>query len=160
MLVKKFVLSLPVLGILLFGCAAQAAPLQAGGAIPGISAQDQHEVAYTFTNGTAFLLIALDMDGAKAANQELAKQGPGFLEKHGAAYLMDIHTMPGIGRFFALPKMRKYPQRIVLIDTPDALNWTPSKPGCVTVLALKPDGHVQKITYWHPASEPATGLFK
>ena len=65
--------------------------------------------AYTFTNGTACLLIAMDMDSAKAANQKLAAEGAGFLEKHNAVYLMDVHTMPAVGQFFALRKMREIP---------------------------------------------------
>ena len=138
----------------------QAAPLEVGGAIPKLSAQDQHGVAYTFTNGTTYLLIALDMDSAKAANQKLAEQGKGFLEKHGAVYLMDIHPMPEVGKFFALRKMRKYPQRIILIETKDTLNWVPTKASHVTVLKLTKEGRIEKISYWQPAAEAATELFK
>ncbi len=147
------------LGILLGVQMASAAPVAVGDAIPSLSAKDQHGAAYAFTNGTKFLLVAIEMDAAKAANQKLAAEGAGFLEKHGAAYLMDIHPMPGIAKVFALPKMRKYPHRIVLIETKGVLNWAPSKPGHVTVLSLNPEGRVQKIAYWQPATESATGLF-
>lgn len=139
--------------------AAEAEPLGVGGAIPAIVAKDQRGAAYTFTNGTAYLLIALDMDSAKAANPKLASQGAGFLEKHGAVYLMDIHTMPSIARVFALPKMRKYPQRIVLIETADSMNWVPVKTKRLTVLKLTPEGRIEKIAYWQPAKEPVTKLF-
>ncbi len=157
---KTFSAPVVALGILLFGLPALAAPLEVGGAIPKISAKDQHGAAYRFTNGTAFLLVALDMDSAKAANQKLAEQGAGYLEKHNAVYLMDVHTMPAIGQFFALRKMRKYPQRIVLVETAGTLNWVAVKPGQLTVLALTPAGLIKKITYWKPASEPVAGLFK
>lgn len=149
-----------VLGILLCCLATDAAPLAVGDAIPAISSKDQHGAAYTFTNGTAFLLVAVEMDAAKAANKKLAEQGAGYLEKHSATYLMDIHPMPGIAKVFALPKMRKYPHRIVLIETKGVLNWAPTKPGHVTVLTLNPEGRVQKIAYWQPVTEPVTGLFK
>ena len=132
---------------------ALATPLQVGDAIPPITAKDQHGVNYVFTNGTAYLLIVQDMENAKAANHKLAEQGGGFLEQHGAVYLMDIHTMPGIARFFALPKMRKYPQRIVLIDAPDALNWVPAKTGYATILKLTSAGHIEKISYWQATRE-------
>lgn len=146
----------------LFACQllAHAAPLEVGGEIPKITAQDQHGVPYTFTNGTAYLLIALDMDSAKAANQKLAAQGAGFLEKHNAVYLMDIHPMPDIGKFFALRKMRKYPQRIVLIETADTMNWAPTKPNHVTILKLTTAGKVERISYWQPAKEPTPELLK
>lgn len=149
-----------VFGILLSCHLASAAPLAVGDAIPAIAAKDQHGAAYTFTNGTAFLLVAVEMDAAKAANQKLAVEGTGFLEKHRAAYLMDIHPMPGIAKVFALPKMRKYPHRIVLIETKGVLNWAPSKPGHVTVLTLNAEGRVQKIGYWNSAGEPASTLFQ
>ena len=84
-------LSLPVLG----------AELVVGDAVPAITANDQNGLPYTFTNGTQCLLIAMEMDSAKAANHKLANQGAGFLEKHGAVYLMDVHTMPAIARVFA-----------------------------------------------------------
>lgn len=149
-----------MLGILLCCLPATAAPLAVGDAIPAITAKDQHGAAYTFTNGTTHLLIAVEMDVAKATNQKLAEQGAGFLEKHGAAYLMDIHPMPGIAKVFALPKMRKYPHRIVLIETKGVLNWAPTKPGHVTLLTLTPAGHVSKIAYWNSASDSAATLFK
>ena len=47
----------------------------------------------------------------------------GFLEKHQAVYVTDSHTMPSVARVFALPKMLKYPQRIVLVKTAVTLAW-------------------------------------
>jgi hypothetical protein len=140
--------------------ALPAGPLAVGEAVPPIAARDQHGVRYVFTNGTAFLLVALDRDSATTANRRLAEAGAGFLEKHRAVYLMDIHAMPAIARFFALPKLRKYPQRIVLGETTDALNWVPAQAGRLTVLKLTPAGCVEKISYWQPANESVIGLFK
>ena len=73
---------------------------------------------------------------------------------------MDIHSMPGLARLFALPTMRKYPQRIVLLEKPDLLTWVPVQPGRVTVLALALTGHIQKISYWNPDSEPVAGFLQ
>ena len=157
---NQFIRLTLLIGLFAICSAAAAELLKEGGVIPEIVAKDQHGTAYTFTNGTAYLLIALDMDSAKAANQKLAAEGSGFLEKHNAAYLMDIHPMPGIAKFFALPKMRKYPQRIILIETANTMNWVPTKANHVTVLKLTPDGKIETISYWKPASEAATDLFK
>lgn len=157
---KRFRWSALISLALAFTLQAQAAPLEVGGEIPKISAQDQHGIAYTFTNGTACLLIAMDMDSAKAANQKLAAEGTGFLEKHNAAYLMDVHTMPAVGQFFALRKMRKYPQRIVLIETANTMNWVPVKTNHITVLKLTKEGKVEKISYWQPATEAVGDVLK
>jgi hypothetical protein len=73
---------------------------------------------------------------------------------------MDIHTMPSVARFFALPKMRKYPHRIVLVDSAATLAGFPAQPGRVTVLALTPSGRIQKIGWWNPESEPVAACFQ
>jgi hypothetical protein len=146
--------------ICLFCLAAPAAPLAIGDLVPEISAPDQHGQAFNSTNGYRFLLVATEMACAKSANQKLAEQGTGFLEQQHAAYLLDIHTMPAIARFFAFPKMRKYPQRIILVDTAATLAVFPTRPGRVTVVALTADRHVRTINYWDPDSEPVAGCFQ
>jgi hypothetical protein len=146
-----------VLGFCLVGMTAHAAQLAVGDAVPALSLKDQHGKEFDFTNGVRFLLVVKEMGAAKAANQKLAEQGAGYLEKNGAAYLMDIHSMPGIARVFALPKMRKYPQRIVLVEDATTLSAFPARPERVTVLALTPEGKIRKISYWDPAQEPVAG---
>jgi hypothetical protein len=131
-----------------------------GDAVPSISAKDQHGIDCVFTNGTGFLLIATEKENAKSANLIIAGQGMGGLEKHGAVYMMDIHTMPAIARLFALPKLRKYPHRIVLIDSPNTLSWVMVRPGMITVLALKPDSRIMKISFWDPGKEPLSVAFQ
>ena len=96
---------------------AHAAPLVVGDTFPPIVAKDQFGKDFTLTTNIQFVLVAMEMACAKAANHKLAEQGAGFLEKQRAAYLMDVHTMPAVARWFAFPKMRKYPQRIMLVDS-------------------------------------------
>jgi hypothetical protein len=138
----------------LFACAGQ---LAVGDAVPAFAAKDQHGKEFVFTNGVRFLMIATERAVGTSANHKLAEQGAGFLEKCQAVYVMDIHTMPSVARLFALPKMRKYPQRIALVETAGTLAWVPTQQGRVTVLALTPAGRVQKISYWNPDSEPVAG---
>jgi hypothetical protein len=151
---------LAILGFCLLCLPTQAGQLAVGDAVPPISANDQHGVPFVFTNGIQYMLVATEMGCAKSANKQLAEQGTGYLEKYRAVYLMDIHPMPGIARFFAFPKMRKYPQRIIFIDSADALAAFPKQAGQLTVLALTPDGHIQKITYWDPDAAPVETCFK
>ena len=146
------------LGFFLLCLYAHAAQLAVGDAVPAIVANDQHGTAFQFTNGVRFLLIVKEMACSKSANQQLAAEGAGFLEKKQADFLMDIHTMPGFARVFALPKLRKYPHRIVLVDTADALAVFPAQPGRVTVLELTPARRVQKISFWDPDREPVAGV--
>ena len=131
-----------------------------GDAVPAFSAKDQFGTNFVFTNGVQFLLVATEMASAKSANSKLADQGTGFLEKHQAVYLMDVHTMPSIARFFAFPKLRKYPHRIVLVDAAATLANFPTQPGRVTVLELAPEGRIRKIGYWNPDVEPVAKYLK
>ena len=142
-----------IVALLLLRWPALAEQLKVGDTVPAISAKDQYGAEFVFTNTVRVLLVATEMAPAKAANLKLAQQGAGFLEKHQAAFLMDIHAMPAVARYFALPKMRKYPHRIVLIETEETLKAFPAKPGCVTVLTLSSAERIEKIDYWHPHQE-------
>jgi len=145
-----------VLVSFLLGLSARTAPLAVGDAVPAFAAPDQHgrEFHFSSTNRLQFLLVATEMACGKAANLKLAEQGADFLETNHAAYLMDIHTMPAVARLFALPKLRKYPQRIVLMESSATLALFPGQPGRVTVLALTAEGRIRKISYWNPVAEP------
>ena len=56
------------------------------------------------------------METGKKANAALSALGKDYLPAKNAVYLANIHGMPGIGRMFALPKMKKYSHRIILGD--------------------------------------------
>jgi len=146
-------LSLLLALILLSMGAYGAELLQAGNTFPKFDAKDQHEKTYQFRPGTKAVLIAFDMATSKKANKILAKQGAEFLEDNAAVYVTNIYGMPGIGRFFALPKMRKYPHRIILADDEHLLSPFPRKENHVTVVRLDQGGVVQSIAYWNPGDD-------
>lgn len=144
-----------VVGSLAFSL--QASPLAVGDAVPAIVAKDQFGNPFTLTTNLQFLLVAVEMNSAKMANHKLAEQGSDFLETNRAAYLMDIHTMPAVARWFAFPKLRKYPHKIVLIDSAEGLSAFPMRTNSIAVLKLTSMGRIEKVSYWNPASEaPAT----
>lgn len=144
--------------MMFFFCAAlapslQASELKVGDPVPGFAAKDQFGKQFKFEAGLRFLLLGFDMGAGKAANLKLSELGPGWLEKHGAAYVLDIHAMPAIARVFALPKMRKYPHRIILAEAESLLAPFPRQPDRITVLVLTSRGKIGEIRYWNPASE-------
>ena len=130
-----------------------AAQLAMGDAVPGFTAKDQFGKEFKFTPGLRFLLLGFDMSTGKLANHKLADLGAGWLEKQNAAYLLDIHTMPAVARLFALPKMRTYPERIVLAEDAKLLTPFPRQPERITVLVLTPAGKLGEVRYWNPATE-------
>lgn len=141
-------------GLLLGSQARADGMLAAGDAFPAFEASDQHGIAYVFEPGTRMVLIAFEMGAAKAANRVLADQSPSFLDDHQAVYIANIHGMPGIGRRFALPKMRRYPHRIVLADDATLLTPFPHRKGLVTVLNLDAAAVIRSVSYWNPGEKP------
>ncbi|MGE0621930.1 MAG: hypothetical protein AB7I04_10100 [Pseudomonadales bacterium] len=135
---------------LLSRTALGGALLGPGDPFPPFQAEDQHGKAYTFEPGARAVLIAFQMSAAKAANRYLAEQPAEYLDDHAAVYIANIYGMPGIGRRFALPKMRTYPHRIVLADGKDLLTPFPQQAERVTVLSLDEAGVIRSVSYWNP----------
>ena len=153
---KNFIIT--IVGICMVGLAL-ANPYKVGSKITAFQAKDQHGAAYEFKAAeTKFLLVSFDMETGKKANAALTAEGAQFLPGKKAIYVANIHGMPGIGRMFALPKMKKYAHRIILGDDENLLKPYPQQAGKVTVLKLN-RGVVSAVSYWDPsATKPADAL--
>lgn len=150
-LIKKSIISLAatVLGITL----SLAAPYEKGQQVEPFTAKDQHEQAFTFKPAdTRFLLVSHDMETGKKANAALTALGKDYLGSKKAVYMANIFGMPGVGRMFAMPKMKKYNHRIILADDAALIARFPAQAGKVTVLTLS-GGKVQSVAYWTPGAE-------
>lgn len=139
---------------------AHAEPYAKGDTVKPFSAKDQHEQAYTFdAKGTRYLLVSHDMETGKKANGALTVLGKEHLSGKKAVYIANIHGMPGIGRMFALPKMKKYNHRIILGDDAELIANFPGQAGKVTVLGLS-NGKVISVAYWDPSTEGVNNFLK
>ncbi len=139
---------------------ALAAPYETGSQVQPFSAKDQHEQAFTLKPAeTRFLLVSHDMETGKKANAALNAMGKDYLGTKNAVYVANIHGMPGIGRMFAMPKMKKYVHRIILGDDETLIAKFPEQKGKVTVLKLD-DGKASSITYWTPGVEEVESALK
>lgn len=139
---------------------AFSTPYDKGEKVEAFQAQTQHGQAFTFKAAdTRYLLVTHDMDTGKKANAVLTTVGKENLEKKKVVYLANIHGMPGVGRMFALPKMKKYSHTIVLGDDEKLIARFPAETGKVTVLALN-GGKVSSVKYWSPASEALDDYLK
>jgi len=136
----------------LFSLAGAQAEMQPGDPFPAFSVQDQHEVAYTLEPDVRFVIVSFDMSSGKATNKYLEKQGAEFLPANKAVFLSNIYGMPWVGRKFALPKMKKYPHRILLADSETLLDDFPQQEDRVTVLELDNDQKIVSINFWDPES--------
>lgn len=157
-LLKK---SAATLALALLGSAlAHAAPYAIGQRVESFQAKDQFENAFTLKPAeTRFLLVSHDMETGKKANAVLTTLGKEYLPAKQAVYVANIAGMPGIGRMFALPKMKKYAHRIILGDDAALIACFPQQTGKVTVLTLT-DGKVQAISYWTPGTDEVSGYLR
>jgi len=117
------------------------------------STKDQYEQTYTFQAGeTRLIVVSFDMTSGKKANTWLARQPAAFLSSLQAVVINNIYGMPGIGRMFALPKMKKYPHRILLADADGFLDRYPAVDNKLTVIRLDAAGQITAIDHVDPAS--------
>lgn len=137
-----------------------AAPYEKGQAVESFTTKDQHDQEFVFRPAeTRYLLVTHDMDTGKKANAALNALGKDYLGSKKAVYMANIHGMPGVGRMFAMPKMKKYSHRIILADDEALIARFPTQEGKVTVLTLA-GGKVKSVSYWTPGSEDISTYLK
>jgi hypothetical protein len=141
-------------------CSAHADPYAKGSKVAAFSAKTQHDKDFTLKPAdTRFLLVSHDMETGKKANAVLTTVGPDNLTKKKVVYLANIYGMPGVGRMFALPKMRKYSHTIILGDDAELIAKFPEEKNKVTVLKLS-GGKVTSVKYWDPGAEGVDNFLK
>ncbi|MBC8128083.1 MAG: hypothetical protein H8M99_13160 [Gloeobacteraceae cyanobacterium ES-bin-144] len=139
---------------------AMSAPYEKGQQVEPFTAKDQHEQAFSFKPmETRYLLVSHDMETGKKANVTLTALGKDYLGSKKAVYMANIFGMPGIGRMFAMPKMKKYNHRIILADEAALIAHFPAQAGKVTVLTLS-GGKIQSVAYWTPGAEGVESYMK
>ncbi len=137
-----------------------ADPYAVGSKVEAFTANDQHEQSFTLKPAeTRFLLTSHDMETGKKANAVLTTQGKDYLSGKKSVYIANIHGMPGVGRMFALPKMKKYAHQIILCDDANLIAKFPEEKGKVTVLKLT-GGKVTAVSYWAPETEALDTILK
>ncbi|MBA4135922.1 MAG: hypothetical protein C0518_01245 [Opitutus sp.] len=127
--------------------ASDAKKYAVGDTFAAFVTKDQHDQPFAYQGGARLVVVSFEMDTGKAANGFLEKQGADFLPRRNALFLSNIHGMPGIARTFAMPKMRKYPHRILLADAENFLARYPSQANHLTALSLDEKGVITAIRF-------------
>jgi len=132
--------------------------LSVGESTPTFAIKDQFEKAHTIAADTKTILVAADKATSEIMRDYFLTKEKGFLEANKAYYVADISGMPSlIAKFFALPKMKKYPFSILLVDEDQTKKFT-KKEGNITVYSVT-EGKISDVKYIKTADELA-GLFK
>lgn len=150
--------SWPVSSFALFflfaGTVFAAEPYKVGDTLEPFTVNDAKGGSFTYAPGSlAYLIISYEMSTGKDVNRYLEGKGAGFLENNRAAFLANIHGMPSVGRFFALPKMAKYPHRILLGDSPALLERHPVANNRITVFSFDAKGVITAIRQLDPEKD-------
>jgi hypothetical protein len=124
-----------------------ARPYAVGDTFAAFTTRDQHDKPFIYEGGARLIVVSFEMDTGKAANGFLEQQGADYLPRKNALFIADIHGMPGIGRAFAMPKMRKYPHRIILADADGFLARYPRQENHLTALSLDEKGVITAIRF-------------
>lgn len=131
---------------LLLFVATFANALNIGEATPTFAIKDQFEKTHKIASDAKTILVAADKGTSEILRDYLLAKDKNFLSTNKAYYIADISGMPSlIAKFFALPKMKKYPFSILLVDEEQTKSFT-KKEGNITVYSVV-DGKVTDIKY-------------
>ena len=137
--------------VLLF-VATFANALIIGDSTPTFDIKDQFEKAQKISTDAKTILVAGDKATGEILKEYLLKKEKGFLEANKTYYVADISGMPSlISKFFALPKMKKYPFSILLVDEEQTKSFS-KKEDNITVYSVT-DGKISAIKYIKTAAE-------
>ncbi len=132
--------------VLMFTVLSFAQTINVGDTLPTITLQDQFEKTHTISSQSKRILVAFDKDASDVLKEFLLKKEGDFLTKNQTVYIGDISGMPSlISRFFAIPKMKKYPFSILFLDDKNR-NTFSKKEDMVSVYTLE-DGKIKNISY-------------
>ena len=101
----------------LLAVGAFANSLSVGSDVSNVTIKDQFEKSNTISAETKTILFASDKDMSDILKEYLLSKEGDILTKNNAIYVADISGMPSlISKFIALPKMKKYPFSVMLLD--------------------------------------------
>jgi len=132
--------------VMLLALGLNASPLVLDSTITNLKIKDQHEVEHTLDKNIKTILFASDKKTSDLLRDYLLplSQKENILKKNSAIYVADISNMPSlITKYIALPKMKKYPFSILLLDDTNKDNFA-KEDGKIIVYSLE-DGKITDI---------------
>lgn len=142
-----------VIMALLVAASVWAAPYKVGQSVMPLDLSDQFGKRVTLKVMPKTLIMAFEKGTGATVNEYLTVQEKGYLAKHKAAFVADISLMPNfITQTFALPKMRKYTHKVLLIQDEEQGLKFPGEEEKITVMKFR-GNFLTKIEFVSTAAE-------
>ncbi|PWE22478.1 hypothetical protein [Aliarcobacter skirrowii] len=123
-----------------------AASLNVDSSIIDIKIKDQFDKVHTLNESIKTILFASDKSTSDMLRDYLLplSEKENILDRNSAVYVADISGMPSlISKFIALPKMKKYPFSVLLLDDTNKDNFV-KEDGKIIVYSVV-DGKITNI---------------
>jgi len=139
--------------------ALHAETVAVGSPMPSYTLADQFGEEHTLAKETRYVLVVSDRELSKQVNAWLAEKGEGYLGEQTMEYVSDISPMPKmVTKLFALPKMKKYPFKMLLWREDGMADTYPRQEGRLALFALDEDHMVTAIHYLATPADIETQL--
>jgi len=126
-----------LLTLLISSFSINAQTLKVGDIFPNIKIKNQFNKSIQISSETKTVLFSNSKSSSKKLNSFLKNRSGDFMKNHRTHFIADVSGMPFlISKFFALPKMRKFPYDVLLISDSKNANFIPKKNGKLTVIKL------------------------
>jgi len=130
----------------MFSILSFAQTINIGDTLPTITLEDQFEKTHTISPQNKRILVAFDKDASDLLKEFLLNKEDDFLTKNQTVYVGDISGMPSlISKFFAIPKMKKYPFSILFLDDKNR-NVFSKKEDMISVYTLE-NGKIKNLSH-------------
>ena len=122
---------------ILLGLSAFANTLIVGSNIPTLTIKDQFEKDYIVDANIKTIIFSATKTEGTTIKEFLLTKDKDYLTTNKTVYIADITGMPSlISKFIAIPKMKKYPFSILLLDDTNKNNFTKEE-GKIIVYTLE-----------------------
>ncbi len=107
---------------------------------------DQFNKLHTIDENIQTIIVSFEKGTSTDINKFLKSKKDNFLEQHKSVFIANITDMPSIlTKFFAIPKMKTYKHKILLINDENDHRFT-KKDSKITIYKLK-NGIIKNIFY-------------
>ena len=132
----------------------RAGMVEKGQPFPSYTVTDAFGATNSLSPTTRFVIVSSEKGISGRIHEWLVTKEKDFLAGHRAEYVSDITPMPTlIANMFAIPKMKKYPYKILLARDPGFAKTYPHAEGKIAVFVLDERQAVADILYLDAPAE-------